>query len=430
MTSICIFQYRKQRISRLSILEDILIVFLYVFGLVLPIIHSSSILLLIILPIRLLFTKGSLKQLSHFLINRYIFTLIAIYISLIILTICNTTLNLEFDFTLIKTLINGIIHIVIAAMIVILFYRKNRTINYVLEILLAIFCIQSLIQVFAFFSPTVLQFVQFFQSSSTVERAELFSGRRGLALSGTVFFGLASIYGLIFFIFFKDIIIKKQFNLKEILIFLILVVGGFFTGRTYFIGLGIALMYFVSSNIPSKIKIKFFVRIIIFIGVLIIILLGIIPQDIYDKLNNLFLYVFEAAYNFINTGHASTTSSEHLLDDMYFPISLKTFFLGDGRYTGLSGEYYMSTDAGYMRNILLFGIGGLILTIYFDYKLFWGYKRLRKKDLSKFSSFIFIYLAIIHIKGEVFAYLITLHSILFIIYFFIMITGKKTFYHS
>ncbi|MDE6649570.1 MAG: hypothetical protein K2K45_06550 [Muribaculaceae bacterium] len=315
-------------------------------------------------------------------------------------------------------------------MIVILFYRKNRTINYVLEILLAIFCIQSLIQVFAFFSPTVLQFVQFFQSSSTVERAELFSGRRGLALSGTVFFGLASIYGLIFFIFFKDIIIKKQFNLKEILIFLILVVGGFFTGRTYFIGLGIALMYFVSSNIPSKIKIKFFVRIIIFIGVLIIILLGIIPQDIYDKLNNLFLYVFEAAYNFINTGHASTTSSEHLLDDMYFPISLKTFFLGDGRYTGLSGEYYMSTDAGYMRNILLFGIGGLILTIYFDYKLFWGYKRLRKKDLSKFSSFIFIYLAIIHIKGEVFAYLITLHSILFIIYFFIMITGKKTFYHS
>ncbi len=85
----------------------------------------------------------------------------------------------------------------------------------------------------------------------------------------------------------------------------------------------------------------------------------------------------------------------------------------------------MSTDAGYMRNILLFGIGGLLLTIFFDYKLLWGSKYLCQKYISKLSLYIFIYMLIIHIKGEVFGYLITLHTILFIIYFYIVLSKYK-----
>ena len=114
------------------------------------------------------------------------------------------------------------------------------------------------------------------------------------------------------------------------------------------------------------------------------------------------------------------------LDDMYFPIPFSTFLIGDGCYTALDGGYYMSTDAGYMRNLLLFGIVGLIICILFDCFLLWGSKRLRDKRLFKFNFFIFSYLCILHIKGEVFAYLITVHCILFVYYIFYQFYDKRS----
>ncbi len=413
-------------LKRLSKIEDFVILFLFVFGLILPVVRTSSLLLLVLLPIRFLFSNGIFSIVKAILLNKYIVRLVGIYSLLICLTICCTAVNLAFDFTLIPTLINATLHLVVAVMIVALFLYKKRSLRYVECLLIGIFVMQSLVQLIAFVSPSMLQLVQHFQSSATVERASLFAGRRGLALAGTVFFGLSTIYGIVFFFLTKIAIDKGKVTIKHVLWGVIILVGGFFTGRTFFIGAGMAGCYFLSSSLPVSTKIGTSIKVVCYLAAALILLVCIIPQSYYDKIYNLLLYVFEAVFNYINTGHATTTSSAHLMDDMYFPIPFSTFLIGDGCYTALDGGYYMSTDAGYMRNLLLFGIVGLIICILFDCFLLWGSKRLRDKRLFKFNFFIFSYLCILHIKGEVFAYLITVHCILFVYYIFYQFYAKRS----
>lgn len=315
------------------------------------------------------------------------------------------------------------IHLVIACMIVSLFISKGMNEKQLLNCFAVIFIVQSLIQISAFVSPSVLSFIQKFQSSSTVEIADKFSGRRGLALAGAAFFGLATIYGLIFILNSREIILSKDLSYKHIIGWLIILIGGFFTGRTYFIGVGIGCVYLLMSNLSIKNKIKGFKRIVIVITCTVVVGICIIPPDMYKKINDLSLYVFEALYNYMDTGKASTTSSDHLLKDMFFEIPLKTIIIGDGQYTGNNGDYYMHTDSGYMRNLLLYGFSGLLLTIAIDVYLMWGTKRLRRPEYNRLSCFIFLYMIILHVKGETFAYLLNFHCILYIYYLFIQFSN-------
>lgn len=413
-------------LKQLSRIEDFVILFLFVFGLILPLVRTSSLLLLILLPIRFLFCNGAYAMVKEILLNKYIVRLVGIYLLLIGLVIFSTTINQGFDFTLIPTLINAILHLVVAVMIVVLFFYKKRSLRYIEFLLIGIFVLQSFIQMLAFVIPAVFQFVQNFQSSATVERAAIFSGRRGLALSGTVFFGLSTIYGMIFFFLTKTAIDRGKIIIRDVICGVVMLIGGFFTGRTFFIGVGMAGCYFLTSTLSIGTKIRSSIKVLGCLFVAIVFLLWLIPQGYYDKIESLLRYVFEAAYNYIDTGRATTTSSAHLMDDMYFTIPLSTFFLGDGCYTTLTGGYYMNTDSGYMRNLLLFGVGGLVICILFDCFLLWGTKRLRESSLFRFSLFIFFYLCILHIKGETFAYLITLHCILFVYYIFYQFHDKKS----
>ena len=103
---------------------------------------------------------------------------------------------------------------------------------------------------------------------------------------------------------------------------------------------------------------------------------------------------------------------------MYFPVEEKTFLIGDGKYTNEDGSYYMYTDAGYMRNILYFGILGFIFLFLYQISFFiWDYKNL-------FINFIIlIYILIMHVKGDVLAFSIILQNMLLIN--FIYSYGKK-----
>lgn len=413
----CCFD-KEIMLKQLSKIEDLIILFLFIFGLMLPVVRTSSLLLLVLLPLRFVFSNGILSIVKAILLSKYILRLAVIYLLLICITISSTIINLTFDFTLIPTLINAIFHLVAAVMVVALFLHKKRSLRYVEYLLIGIFILQSLIQIVAFISPAVLQLVQNYQSSATIERASAFGGRRGLALAGTVFFGLSSIYGIIFFFLTKIVIDKGKVTIWNVVCMVLILVGGFFTGRTFFIGAGMASCYFLCSSLPINTKIRTSIKVFCYLIFMLIFLVWIIPRSYYDKIYNLLLYVFEAAFNFIDTGHATTTSSAHLMDDMYFPISFSTFLTGDGCYTGLDGGYYMNTDAGYMRNLLLFGIIGLIVCVLFDYFLLWGSWRFGDKRLFKFNFFIFLYLCVLHVKGEAFAYLITIHCILFVYYIF------------
>ncbi len=414
-----------------SIIEDFIIVFLYVFGLELPVIRSSSILLILVLPFRLLCIKNGYNTLSKIVKSRYFVLLVGIYLTITILIVVSVVLHMTFDFSLIKTIINCILHLFIAVMIISLFILKNRGVRYLILMFISLFALQSAIEICAFVNKSVLHFVQQFQSEATIARAALYSGRRGLALAGTVFFGLSSLYGIIFLFLVKEFLTNSRITFIKVLIGCLIVVGAFFSGRTFFIGVAVALSYLFFSKLSGMKKTSTFIKALWYVIIVIIVALLIVPDHYYDQIYNLFLYVFEMFFNLIDYGTLTTTSSTHLTEDMYFPLSLRTILLGDGMYTSPLGGYYMNTDAGYMRNILLFGITGLFLCVFSDIYLLWGTRKLRcDKSIRNFSLWIFVYLCLLHYKGETFAYLITLHTMLFLYYLLYVFSTSNEDKHS
>ena len=410
--------------SLCSVIEDVVLVFLYFFGLIIPVFSTTSLLLLFVLPIRFLFEKGCFLISRKILFSRYITRIIISYLILGLYIYVNVTLHLTFDYTLLPTLFNVILHLIVGIFIISLFIHKRRDVSYVQNVIVGVFVLQSIIQIAAFIFPPVHSFVQLFQSESTIARADLFAGRKGLALAGTVFFGLSTIYGSSFFFLVKQCIDKVSFKIKDVIIGIVLMLGAFFTGRTFFVGMGISGLYFIASSYPvfKKLSAVFKILLIVFLSVLIII--SVMPEEIYIKVYNLILYVFEALFNYGSTGTLTTTSTSKLFGEMYFPIQLSTLFLGDGLYEGIGGGYYMNTDAGYMRAILYVGILGLILSIIPDLLLMWGHENLRNSTISTFSVFMLIYMGVLHLKGEVFGYLITFHCVLFLYYIFTVFSVK------
>lgn len=410
--------------SLCSVIEDVVLVFLYFFGLIIPVFSTTSLLLLFVLPIRFLFEKGCFLISRKILFSRYITRIIISYLILGLYIYVNVTLHLTLDYTLLPTLVNVILHLIVGIFIISLFIHKRRDVSYVQNVIVGVFVLQSIIQIAAFIFPPVHSFVQLFQSESTIARADLFAGRKGLALAGTVFFGLSTIYGSSFFFLVKQCIDKVSFKIKDVILGIVLMLGAFFTGRTFFVGMGISGLYFLASSYPvfKKLSAVFKILLIVFLSVLIII--SVMPEEIYIKVYNLILYVFEALFNYGSTGTLTTTSTSKLFGEMYFPIQLSTLFLGDGLYEGIGGGYYMNTDAGYMRAILYVGILGLILSIIPDLLLMWGHENLRNSTISTFSVFMLIYMSILHLKGEVFGYLITFHCVLFLYYIFTVFSVK------
>lgn len=399
--------------------ENFVYLFLYIFGLFLPVVRTSSLLLLIILPIRFLFAKGIFSLFYKLLSTKYVYKLLLLYFIIIVYSLWTTVIFGQMDFSLIPTLINIILHLFVGLLLVSFFNYKKYSRDDILQLLIRIFIIQSVIQIIAFCFVPLQTFVQYFQGEGTIELASQFVGRRGLALAGTVFFGLSTLYGLVFLFFVRQCCDSQRFTFQDIIVGVILLVGGFFTGRTFFIGLGIAGIYFLCSSFSIRSKILILFKVLLLLIGIIWVVWMLLPPEFYDQIYNLLYYVFEFAFNYFQFGELTTTSSEHLLNNMYFEVSLKTFFFGDGRYTGFDGAYYMHTDAGFLRNILFFGIGGLILLCCTDIYLLFGNKRVRSEGNLKFSIFIFLYMAIIHIKGEVFGYLIMLHCFLFVYYFYL-----------
>ena len=403
----------------LSILEDVIIIFLLVFSLRLPIIKTSSYFLFMILLCRF-FCISKYREIVINLINtKYVVNILFVYLLIIVSILLSTCLHFQFDLTLIPTIINITIHLFIAILIVALFLEKQKDLPYLLNILVAVFLIQSVIEILAYSFKPILEFVQLFQSKGSIEKAAAFHGRRGLALAGTLFYGLSCIFGFIFILIVKKWEYTPKLSIKDLIVYLLIFIGGFFTGRTFFIGFSLSWLYFFCANIKFRDKISIITKfgiMLIFIFLLILSIIPLLPNDLYQQLYNLIWYVFEAAFNYVEYGEVSTTSSDHLMSKMYFKIPLSTFIFGDGLYTGRDGAYYMHTDAGYMRNVLLFGVGGLFMLILSDIILLWGARRLRSKKMKMFNIVVFIYISIIHIKGEAFGYFISLHSILFLIY--------------
>lgn len=189
---------------------------------------------------------------------------------------------------------------------------------------------------------------------------------------------------------------KKKIGFILIFSYILTFLGGFFYSRTSIISLFIVLVISVLYSLKSKNVYK------IFILLITIICFGLILQNVISTAdsNDSLRWIFEPVINFMNEGKFTTSSSNHLLNDMLFSITPETFIFGDGRYVGPYG-YYMKTDVGFMRLLLYFGFFGVLLTYYTDVLIL---KRIKDTFSKKINRLVFIILlltfAIFEFKGE------------------------------
>ena len=143
---------------------------------------------------------------------------------------------------------------------------------------------------------------------------------------------------------------------------------------------------------------------IVFSLLFLIVLLG---KNHSTQLNIYYNWALKPITNFFESGKIGTASSDAMFQNMYFLPDIFTIILGSGNYVDpITGGYYMSTDIGYMRPLLFYGIINQIFAYFICIFLMIGtMKNLKTKYKSAailFGFLSFMILLLFELKGEVF----------------------------
>lgn len=406
---------------------DIVIVFLYVFCISLPFIRNTVYFITPFLFLFILLNKKTFCEFKTVIFSKYYTQQVLILISIIFYSFFISIFHVSNDFTIIPTFINLGIMSFTAILIVSLLHYRNYTTENILLLLINVFVLQSIIQIIAFFYDPFRDIIRLTYTEGMILKAEGYSNMRGLALTDSVFFSLSVIYGAIFIFYFQYLNNKGKYTSTDLLRFILLFIGAFFSGRTFFIGLFIGGIYFfLKKGISLKKKAVFCLKIFFLLLTVILFIYLLLPDNYKEFISDVLLrYVFEFIYSYLDSKTVTTTSSEHLLDDMYYELPLSTIIVGDGFYTANNGMYYGNTDSGYMRNFLFFGFGGFVLLFSYQLSILFGYRMKYSKEDALFPFILLLFILITHVKGEVLGFLQSFHRILFLYFYFVIFSKNN-----
>lgn len=368
---------------------------------------NSSWLVAIYLIANLFTKKRYLNKVIWFLKTKYFKNIIFLYLTINVYIFVVLIVNKSIDFSFVFTFLHMFILICVGILLFFYYYiqgKESEVVNYIIIAFVA----QSIIEWMAFSLPIFKEFINYTKSASTIALGESYGGIRANALSGSDFFGLSSAFAVVFLIFWssKNTLFKNNLIIK-ILIYIVLITGTFFSGRTGYVGLGVSIIYLCLMRLHHVRKMNSFsirVRDVVFSGFVIVAIFFLVKMFISQyitniNIENLFNFTFQAIINKKNTGSFDISSLQSLRN-MYIKIDPITFFIGDGRYMLDTGGYYMGTDVGYLRVILFMGIIGLLMLFLlqiFILKPRKGLEKLLKKMLL-------LLLMILNLKGEVFVW--------------------------
>lgn len=361
----------------------------------------------------LLLFKRKNKSIFLKINDKYTKSIFILLFVILAISIAIPTFHGTYDYLIVKTFVNQ--GISIFSLLIVLTYTFSVTTNLeeIHKLIFYTFALQSISILCAMASPAYHDFV--ISVSGFSEKMLRFRGGiRTYSLAGSKYFALGATYGLIYILFLDSLFRYKWFNLKFFFIFILLVIGTFFTARTGFVGLALGLIMalfvytrkMISPIFITKIGLLFFC---LFTGVYML-----LSEEIQVLINNRIIpYAFDL---FLQENGKIESSSTNVLINMWdIPMDSIRLLFGDGWYTGKHGSYYLRTDVGYLRNILFGGFGYfLLLFLYQTYLLKFlfrikGYKILFLTVLS--------YTLILHMKGETVGFLI-IFQIVLLLYIF------------
>lgn len=392
---------------------DILLMFLLLHGFyIMPPINSSMLAVGIVLFLGVLFKPKFINETVKLLRNKKIALIFVWIFVLITFNITISLIHATYDLSYIKNLISQMVQIVMLVFVIsYIFYdfkEKNYT-EYLGYLIVWAFLVQSIVEIAAFIVPAFAALVHLTYKAEVIELMyEGYGGVRGLALTGSPGWGLAVGFGFAFLFFFKLYVVNKKVTILAIILGLILILGAFFAGRSAFLGVILGVIYYLFSQgkILSKLR-NFFFGIAVLI-LCIIAVYFLLPDFSELLIDRVFPFVFEFYYKYESSGVAQTGSTNILIEMWSVPISPTTFFVGDGLFTDpISGKYYMSTDVGYLRNLLFGGIFWVILVVGYHFyisSLDTLFNRKVNFNNKLFIVFLLLYMLILEAKAMTLGY--------------------------
>ncbi|MDL2225204.1 hypothetical protein LJC20_03220 [Eubacteriales bacterium OttesenSCG-928-M02] len=376
-----------------------------------------------------------------------------------IYSICISLLNKSGDYNVPYAYLLFIVEHILGSLIFVELFAKKEmfTRDWFFKCLIATCTIQAIIILMMLFSPALRYSIINITNPSLLDLNIRYGGIRGLglAVSTTYDLSLLQSMGIILVIYLLPKSKKDSQLVGYAAITLVLLVSVLLSGRTGYIGLFFAALFLIWQVVQDKnarqATLKYILYFIIIILIVALVFSLFAPAELFYTITvDANIYVFEMFYNLFGISpqyaewlqnhqvnkdsrvfnifisrvpiwgnesspnkdndveqyHGLTTDSTEVLKKMYFNMPLKTWLIGDGYYLNKNGDgYYMSTDAGYMRHILYYGLAGSLLLATF---YIWIFVRMIKSALQQKNasltlllSMFFLLIFCVHLKGDI-----------------------------
>jgi len=403
----------------------VLLLFLFIYNIPFVFLPVSTAKLVLAISFFLFLVYFLIKKngLNRLYLNRRIMSPFLLVVLLIFYSFATNVFHGTNDYTFIYTYSLFIIEYVLgAAIIIYLIWKveaeprnKRPAIDIFLDSFILMCVVQSIliygmmfIQPFRDFSFSILE------SERRLEVFERYGGFRGLGYASTVTYDFAVLQSFALMLIARQLFFKTNFSKRQLwqyMIAYVLIFGGVLvSGRTGFIGVGMSFILMGLFSIRYRTSQLFFNKRVNGVLLVIFTLLGVVwmfyglfvDDDIKTLIEEgVFNYAFEMITNLFETGSATTRSTERL-STMYFPVPTSTLIFGDGVYFYEGGGFYKSTDAGYMRQMLFYGVIGSFLLYLFYIVL--NLKINGSKVSKEFKLLFFlliVYMFIVQYKGDI-----------------------------
>lgn len=333
-------------------------------------------------------------------------------------------LNRTFDFSFAKYCISVLMFFFAAIFVYNIlntFLGKDKILNidFLVKLFIIIVTLQSIISILMFLIPGFTDTLYAIFSVPESEEATLEDniGMRLIGL-GSYFFAAGVIHGLSL-IFTVYLYLKNKINKKWIIVYIFNFFVGLLMARTTVIGFAVSILFMVIWKPLNVFYIKQKFKWGIYLVLLFVIaLIGIIM--VVDE--KVLKWAFEFFYNYSDSGSFESSSTNRLKEMYVIPTNFFTYIIGDGKYNLPNGDYYMSTDVGYLRLLYYGGIPMIVSFYFFMYYISKYIVKYNTSIIDKYLFFIiFLYLIILNFKG-----LADLNSVLVIIYIFSYLNYYQT----
>jgi hypothetical protein len=136
--------------------------------------------------------------------------------------------------------------------------------------------------------------------------------------------------------------------------------------RSAFVGIVISLFYILFSSKEMKKALSFLLKVFFVVFAVLKVIITLFPS-LLSKYHATIVWTLEfTMMDQVEKTGKTTNTLTTLFENMYFlPENFKTWIIGDGLYTTISGTPYMDTDPFYMRALLYFGAPGVIAFVLF-----------------------------------------------------------------